>query len=197
MKNIHYLLISFFLIFGSCATTKDSYFLKANYNRMSLREAINMETKIGSRPIVLDFPVQLAESVYPNKNKYPLAQPKSFLRTEDQNFLNKVEYYYNPKDSSVKAVLYEWNYLIKKDSSKNHSHKAKINLFKTRFEQIEDNITTEIGSPSSYNLESKTLMTNFKDEIKWTDINGINIYLYMIGNEATGYAQINMIMYRE
>ncbi len=208
--KITYPIILFFVLTLSCMSTKPgndtSNSLKSidiNYEHIKLKDAINIEKSIGSKESADTNTIYtLGKDLYPNRNEYPLASARVFRRNESSCFSLEVDYSFDKRDSSVKAILYEWNSLMYADNEMNYDKENKYSekeiskKFRNRFEQIKVDISSKIGMPNSENFGSKTNTKSYRDDVHWLDRNGVNIYMFMFGSNY-GYGQIRVVVYWE
>jgi len=191
------------LILCSCTTIKTGFRNPDlfGFTDLSLREALIIEKNNKAKDVSPDHFIGLGESLYPNINHYRLEIPKSFLRVEKPYFKCQVDYYFTKNDSSVKVILYEWNYLSNADffeEKENQKKKEKMySKFREKFEILSSNIEKEIGKPNRINLESKSQPSDFRDDLHWLNAKNRNVYLFMFGNNNQTYRQIRMIIYTE
>jgi len=192
-----------FLVFCSCSTVKSGFknpvlFVDTN---LSLQEALNIEKGNKAKDVSPDYFVGLGESIYPNINNYKLEIPKSFSRIEKPNFICQVDYYYTKVDSSVKVILYEWSNLSNDDFFEQRENLTKeeriYSKFREKFEVLIRSIENELGPPTSINLESKSQLTDFRDDVHWQNTKNKNVYLFMFGNNNQTYRQIRMVIYKK
>jgi hypothetical protein len=171
--------------------------INISYNRFSLKEALAVEQAISSKDISDSYQTRLKREDYSNKKKYPLAPAKAFLRLESPWFANRVEYYYDSRDSSVRAIVYEWNDL-KENAIKNDKDIAvKLAAFQEKFDLLAQHITFQLGMPGFLNLESRRQVTIYKDEKKWIDQEEMNVSLSIVVNKDMGFSQIKLVVYKD
>lgn len=205
----------------SCVTHKPV--LEFDYlssNNLALIDAVDYEKRIGSDEKTPDHHISIGTGIYPNEKNYDLATPSTFLRDEGY-FETQVEYYYSKSDSSVRVILYEWN---KKDLNNFETKKErerKFRKFKNQWDNVSKELNESLGLPTFRQIESDKYgnkiiednesiddmlrsivedptnqSTAWRDDIKWNSKN-IHAYLFMFGNNKTGYRQIRLAVYSE
>jgi hypothetical protein len=103
-------------LLSACLTTKKVFFTEKQFtdlNQLKLTGAIKSEKKNGSKDITPDHLIEMGEGIYPDKNKFELATPKSCSRKQRSEFQIETEYFYCAKDSSIKVILYQWDEIKK------------------------------------------------------------------------------------
>lgn len=211
------------IVFGiltSCVSKKqvfDTDLLSAN--NLRLKDALSYEKKIGSVDKTPIHHISIDTGIYPNKQNYKLATPSTFLR--DEGYLQtQVSYYYSTPDSLVRVILYEWNKKDLKTFEIKKEIENKFNQFKNHWNSISKELNEEFGLPTLKKIESdkygneimednpliKDLLslngadteesTAWRDDIKWDTKDG-HAYLFMFGDNKTGYRQIRLAIYSE
>jgi hypothetical protein len=212
------------IVFGlltSCVSNKKVF--ETDYkstDNLRLKDAVAYEKKIGSADKTPNHLISIGTGIYPNEKNYELATPTTFLRAEGY-FETQVRYYYSTPDSSVRVILYEWD---KKDLKTFETKKELENKFR-RFKNQWDNISKELnerfGLPTFKQIESDKYgnkviednqsildimssigddisieSTTWRDNMKW-DTKDVHAYLFMFGDNKTGYRQIRLAIYGE
>lgn len=219
-----FLMDKFFILilFGllSCASNKRVF--ETDYSstdNLKLKDAVSYEKRIGSVDKTPNHLIILDTGIYPNKSNYEMATPKTFLRAEDY-FEVEVEYYYSTPDSSVRVILYEWNKKDLKTFETKKELETKFNKFKNQWNSISKELNERLGSPTFKQIESDRYgnkiiednqsiedtmssigegteeSTTWRDDIKW-DTKDRHAYLFMFGDNKTGYRQIRLVIYGE
>ena len=186
-----------------------------DFETLKLTRAIELEKKLRAKDITPDHFIGLGNGIYPNKNSYQLATPKTFQRI-DGNFELEVQYFYTESDQSVKVILYQWDSLEKPIFETSEQLEEKYDAFQKKWNDLVKILETKLGSPSSENMESYKFSksrtkdegdienminfngqdTSWRDDVKWLSKDGINAYLFMFGNNQTGYRQISLAIYK-
>jgi len=189
------------LLLTSCVTDKhilDKHKF-ADFEQLNLKTAIEFEKKGSSKDITPDHLIEIGEGIYPNKNNFVLATPKTYKSKERPNFELETEYFYSVNDSTVKVILYEWNYLTKRKSDflEEEKFSKKFKVCQKKFVSLKCKLTKSLGDPLEINIEqNKTSDGTFRDDVKWKSNNGLNAYLFMFGN-SDGFRQIRLAIYKE
>ena len=187
---------------ASCVQIK-SIFIKdifVDFKGLKINTAVDFETKNKSKDFTPTHLISIGEGIYPNKNNYKLETPRIFIRPDKPNFQLETEYYYVLNDSSVKVILYQWDILEKKEKElsvqdKNAETKRTLfTLFQLKFDQLTDSLTKVLGLPKEKNIEQNRIAPDqpFRDDIKWEGLTGCNAYLFMFGNNESGFRQIRL-----
>jgi len=101
----------------------------------------------------------------------------------------------------VKVILYQWE----KSQDKNQDVLEDANIksgrfvnFQNKFNQLRDSLTKSLGKPIDTNIEQKQESNQaFRDDVRWQGKDGTNAYLFMFGNNGTGYRQIRLAIYKD
>ncbi|QNE38885.1 hypothetical protein F1C16_04595 [Hymenobacter sp. NBH84] len=170
------------------------------YDKLNIKTAIQLERKKHSKDITPNYLIEIGEGIYPNKNKYILATPKSYKIKEKPEFKLETEYFYAVNDNLVKVTLYQWNYLQKKNNDffvkENYTNKFKA--FQVKFDDLTSKLIKEFGEPISISIEQgKIEDETFRDDLKFKRADGLNAYLFMFGNNSNGYRQIRLAIYKD
>jgi hypothetical protein len=192
-----------FTIFAltSCVTDK-RIFQKQRFvdlGQLKLTTAIKLEKKENSKDITPDYLIGIGEDIYPNKNNFVLATPKTYQIKERPNFVIKTDYFYSINDSSVKVILYQWDNLTegKSDLFEEENFTKKYKVFQKKFDSLKEKLTKELGQPVEINIEqNKSSDETFRDDVKWKNSSGLNAYLFMFSNNS-GYRQIRLVVYKD
>ena len=211
------------ILFGllSCAVSKRV--LETDYSstdNLRLKDAVGYEKAIMSADKTPNHHISIDTGIYPNKNNYELVTPKTFLRTGDY-FEVEVGYYYSTPDSLVRLILYEWNKKNLKTFETKKELENKFNEFKNQWNSISKEINERLGLPTFKKIESNKYddkiiednqsiedimsfigdgsteeSTTWRDDMKWDTKDG-HAYLFMFGDNRTGYRQIRLAVYGE
>lgn len=202
-RTVVLLIIIIALILNSCATKKHLFnkTIFSDFHQLKINTVIAFEKKNKSKDITPSYFIDIGESIYPNKNNYKLEIAKTFKRKEKPRFELEVDYYYTIGDSSVKVILYQWDNLKTKKANKSEDEETKSLVFgdfQTKFNQLTDSLTKQLGEPYHKNIEQNiTTDETFRDDIKWNGQNGLNAYLFMFGNNNNQYRQIRLVIYKD
>ena len=177
--------------FTSCVTDNHIFQKQrfADFGQLKLSTVIKLERKISAKDITPEYLIGIGEGIYPNKNNFVLATPKTYKIKERTNFELETEYFYSTNDSSVKVILYQWDNLTKgkSDFFEQENLTKKYKVFQKKFDNLKVKLTKELGDPIEKNIEqNKTSDGTFRDDIKWKSQSGLN-----------GYRQIILAIYKE
>lgn len=202
MKLLRYIVLLTLLAFTSCVTNRLIFEGKEfnGFDNLGIRTAIQLEKQKHSKDITPDYLIGIGEGIYPNKNKYTLATPKTYEVKERPNFKLETEYFYAVNDSLVKVILYQWDDLRKKNAYffKEENYTRKFKAFQTKFDNLTSKLIKEFGEPISKNIEQgKIKDETFRDDLKFKRGDGMNAYLFMFGNDNNGYRQIRLAIYKD
>ncbi|MBE8720836.1 hypothetical protein [Sphingobacterium pedocola] len=170
------------------------------FDKLDIKTAIKLEKQKHSKDITTDYLIGIGEGIYPNKNKYILAIPKTYENKEKPNFKLETEYFYAVNDSLVKVILYQWDDLQKMNADIliEENYTKKFKAFQTKFDNLISRLTKEFGKPISKNIEQgKINDKTFRDDLKFKRADGMNAYLFMFGNDNNGYRQIRLAIYKD
>jgi hypothetical protein len=202
MKYTKYIVILTLFALSSCVTNR-LIFENKKFNefvKLDIKTIIQLERQKKSKDITPDHLIGIGESIYPNKNKYILATPKTFETKEKPNFKLETEYFYAVNDSLVKVILYQWDYLQKTNTDffEEENYTKKFKAFQTKFNNLTSKLTKEFGEPISKNIEQgKIKDETFRYDLKFKRADGMNAYLFMFGNDNNGYRQIRLAIYKD
>jgi hypothetical protein len=200
--------LGFMLIFALCALTSctiEKQIFKRNLfddlDQLKISEVIKIETNKGSKDITQDHLIEISKGIYPNKKGFILCTPKIYESVEKPNFKLETEYFYSKTDSTVKVILYEWNFLEKERSDfskENAGNKKKYDAFQVKFNSLSSETTNKLGRPIEVNINQNNDTGNtYRDDITWSSRKGINAYLFMFVNKRSGYRQIRLAIYKD
>jgi hypothetical protein len=168
----------------------------SDFEKLKINTVEKFERRNKSKDITPTHFIGIGNGIYPNKNQYKLETPRTFKRLEKPSFQVEIEYFYRLPDSSVKVILYQWDYLPSKENQLDTS--KKFSRFQTRFNQLNDSLTKELGTPMLINKKATVPFgETFRDDIKWQSVHGMNAYLFMFGNNQSGYRQIRLAIYKD
>lgn len=207
------------ILLASCTLSKNRIDASKIDNLVNITNAIVYEKAIGSTDKSPDHNIELANTIYPNKKGFQLATPKMFEQAEG-SFIREVSYYYVRKDSSIKVIFYQWdNQDPDYENLKYTRNKSK--RFKNKWNQLVEQLIEQLGEPYYMNVESAKfedkiivdesteesiwsiddssdkMNTTWRDDVKWKNSKGINAYMFMFGDNRTGYRQIRLAIYRD
>ena len=189
------------VICGLTACSSSHFIFKnnsfADLENLKLSEAIKYDKKLKSKDVTPDHLIKIGESIYPNKNGFILATPTAFERLEGNDFKLKVDYFYTPEDSSVKVILYQWDLFSNNSELTEREIQVKYQKFQNKFDYLRSELMKELGAPSSIEINSIISKSNFRDGVKWMNGNGLNAYLFMLGNDGNKFRQIRLAVYKE
>jgi hypothetical protein len=190
------------LFLSSCVTNKDIFIneLFSGFNDLKIDKAIAFEKKNKSKDFSPTYLIGIGEGIYPNENNYKLETPRIFKRSDKPGFQIEIDYFYVLSDSSVKVILYQWDVLPSKEKKSFEDDKSDLqnfSRFQTKFNQLSDSLTRVLGSPVQKNIDQSKVSSGetFRDDVKWHNENGLNAYLFMFGNNESGYRQIRLAIY--
>ena len=136
-----------------------------------------IEKQFGSKQFKLKSKIFLADDFFPNAGTYDIEQPLVYIRAEnDFHVQPEVKYYFTP-DDTVRLITHSWdtkgvskNINYNQDFSK--SKEQDIEQWNSKFEQLEGEITVELGAPTEgtgeLETKSKSGYGNWKERnLKW------------------------------
>ena len=204
------------LLIGCSSTNSIKY--ADNALLSNIKNAVSLETKLNSIDKTPLHLVGISTGIYPNKSNFILATPRTFVRKEDF-FEKEVSYYYSTSDSLVKVILYQWDKRDEKSFETKNEKEQKFKEFQRKWTTIEKSLRNELGKPTFEEIEStkfpkgvikepklnedelwdtsKTPETSWTDKLKWENGGETNAYLFMFGDNRTGYRQIRLAVYGE
>lgn len=191
------------ILLTSCATKKPLFISKtfSDFDRLKIDVVQKFESRNKSENISPKHLITVGESIYPNVNKYQLETPLMFTRKENKHFQLVTDYYYVAADSSVKVIMYQWEDgpAQKNSLPKRENLQEKLSRFQSKFNGLSDMLTKHFGEPLQTNIEHTTVPfgETFRDDSKWKGINGMHAYLFMFGNDKSGYRQIRLALYQK
>ena len=172
-----------------------------DFSTLTLEESTKYDKKLKSKDVTPKHVIQIGESIYPNEKEFELNTPQTYQRLEGEDFLLEVEYFYTSKDSSIKVILYQWNFYHTEDQKVREltdtEIKKKYEKFDKKFNYLRTKLTKKLGEPSDIEINSKNSEINFRDGIKWIGDNNPKAYLFMFGNNNNQYRQIGLAIYSE
>ncbi|WP_338350338.1 hypothetical protein [Nonlabens tegetincola] len=197
MRKKFYISTVISVILISCAPNKEIFEAErfADFNNLTVQKAEKLEIDFGSKDITPSRGVSIGESLYPNKNKYKLATPKTYQRIEKNKFNLETEYFYTSTDSLVRVIMYEWTELQGKNRF--DSRKTDTKKFRIKYDGLKKQLKSKLGEPSFIEVASDTAKSNFRDGIKWLNGNENKAYLFMLGSNTSNYRKIRLVIYRE
>ena len=202
MKFTKYIVILTLFALSSCVTNRLIFQDKKfnDFDKLGIKTVIKLERQKHSDDITPDHLIGIGEGIYPNKNNYVLAKPKTYEIKERPNFKLETEYFYSVNDSLVKVILYQWDYLQKNKSDffEEENNIKKFKAFQTKFDNLTSQLGQEFGEPISKNIEQDKIKDDtFRDDYKFKRADGLNAYLFMFGNNNNGYRQIRLAIYKD
>jgi hypothetical protein len=202
MKSTKYIVILTLFALSSCVTNRLIFQDKKfnGFDKLNIKTVIKLERQKHSKDITPDHLIGIGEGIYPNKNNYVLATPKTYEIKERPNFKLETEYFYSVNDSLVKVILYQWDYLQKNKSDffEEENNTKKFKAFQTKFDNLTSQLSQEFGEPISKNIEQNKIKDDtFRDDYKFKRADGLNAYLFMFGNNNNGYRQIRLSIYKD
>jgi len=162
--------------------------------------ADSMESKNKSKRDHFSHVAGIGPSLFPNSHGYYLESPITY-NDIDSIYKLKTEYFFTEPDSSVRVIMYEWDWPSKlvsfeKDSdyhSKGALRNSKIYQFK--YEQLKSELTSLLGPPDIEEINSTDTTNHYRDGSKWIKSNVVSCYLYVIGNKDSIYGQVRLVVY--
>jgi len=191
------------LILTSCAPNKHIFKEErfTRFENLKIGNLILLEKRLGSEDTTPEYPFSISDGIYPNKNGFNLSGLKTFTRKERPCFEYEVDYFYTTTDSSVKVILYEWKYLPNENNDyfKNKEEEKKnAKKFQEKFDNLRKELTIKLGQPTEIEIEQNRVTDeNFRDGLKWINPNGLNAYLFMLGNKDSGYRKVRLAIYKD
>ena len=184
------LYVIIFLIIYACSVNKNNSIPVQDEIELSLKnfsEIKKDEIIKKSKDISLGYFWGIGEGIYPTFANHKFEIPKSYQRPEN-NFILKVDYFFT-KEDQTKFMMYEWNESEKIETSNNQ--------FNSKFEEIKNYITKNIGKPNYEKYEdlNKSDEQTVRDEIKWKTQN-LNTYLFRFKGKG-GFNQIRLAIYND
>ncbi|MBB2145391.1 hypothetical protein GM921_07845 [Pedobacter sp. LMG 31464] len=200
-RAINIIILSITLLISACVTNKYIPIKKRiiEFDTLTLSDVLESEKRTGSKDITPNHLIGIGEGIYPNKHKFILNTPRTFKIKELPSLELETEYFYTKNDSSVKVILYQWDYLKNEEleNQKRDRLTEKVEVFQDKFHKLRKELTNELGLPVHNNIEQNNISSGtFRDGIKWKSSNGLNAYLFMFGNN-NGYRQIRLAIYKE
>ena len=99
------------------------------------------------------------------------------------------------KNEKFKEFKKQWTEIVKS---------LKGQLGQPTFQNIESNNFSkvvikekELNEDELWNFSDNSNQTNWRDDMKWENKEHVNAYLYMFGNNQTGYRQMCLAIYGE
>jgi hypothetical protein len=182
--------------FSSCISDKVIFRQEkfANIGNLKISQVIRLERL--SKDITPDNLIEIDTGVYPNKKNYNLNYTKYYQSQSPPNYRLQTLYYSTLPDSSVKVILYSFDYNLNGfEDDKTLPKKQKE--FQRKFEKLIKELSTRLGPPTVKYIEEGKISVDstFRNDVKWLNPNGIKAYLYMFGTPE-GYRQINLAIYK-
>src|SRR5688572_27197125 len=140
------------LLIGCNSTKSIKYVDKALLS--NIKKAVSLEKGLNSINKTPDHLVSISTDIYPNKNNFELATPRTFVRKENY-FEKQTRYYYSPSDSSVKVITYQWDKNNEKSYETKNEKGEKFKEFHRKWTIIKKGLMDELGKPTFEEFESK------------------------------------------
>ncbi len=162
-----------------------------NSDNLSLEQIVNLEEELGGIDMKTDRIGTNHNGYYPKVYNSPNFKTKEFIKIEDKNITQIIEYLYAKADNSIKSIYVEWeitrheneydsfNTLIKKNPNIMISLKKKQN-------EIIEIITKYLGLTPNREKQS-----NNENNLSWATKNGLKIKMY---GSLDGKKEIRMII---
>ncbi|MFN8888531.1 MAG: hypothetical protein ACK5WF_13810 [Cyclobacteriaceae bacterium] len=206
------------LLLIRCGASKTTIDASKIHTFRNISSAISYENSIGSVDTSPNHTIELADSMYPNHKGFELAIPKMFQQVEVP-FICTVSYYYVKKDSSIKVIFYQWDNPNPVGHENEIGTKNKFKRFKNKWNQLAGQLSNQLGKPhytsiasakygdkiivdestedSIWSIDNNSTKQNttWRDDMKWKSDNGVNAYMFMFGDNRTGYRQIRLVIY--
>lgn len=81
-------------------------------------------------------------------------------------------------------------------AEKNYTKKFKV--FQAKFDELVTQLTSEFGEPFSTNIkQGKVKDETFRDDLRFKRADEMNAYLFMFGNDNSGFRQIRLAVYKD
>ena len=151
-----------------------------------------IEKQFGSKHFKLKSKVFLADDFFPNAGTFDIDQPLVYIRTDDRFHVQpEVTYYFTP-DDTVRLITHSWdtkavskNINYNQDFSK--SKEQDIEQWNSKFDQLQNEITSELGVPiegtSELETKSRSGYGNWKERNLTWSAKGCTTELKMIWTE--------------
>jgi len=170
---------------------------------LTLKNAIAIERRMGSKDISYEYTVGIDTSLYPNKPNFKLTKVKRFLRSSRDEGMAYTLEYFATSDDSVRTILHEWNVEEANNSSAVNSvlldldipQASVISAFNSKFAKLDSTFTSLIGNPAVKEIKSNFLEETERDDVKWEGLKQLNVYLLMFKRDMNTYRQIRLIVY--
>ncbi|MFD2968898.1 hypothetical protein [Sphingobacterium bambusae] len=202
MKFTKYIVILTLFTLISCVTNRLIFHEKqaSEFDKLDIQTVVKLERQKHSKDITPERLIGIGEGIYPNINKYVLATPKTYVINETPNFRLETQYFYVATNSMVKVILYQWDYLEKEKSDfiAEKKYTKKFKVFQAKFDELVTQLTSEFGEPVSTNIkQSKVKDETFRDDLRFKRADEMNAYLFMFGNDNSGFRQIRLAVYKD
>lgn len=192
------------LIVTSCHTQDVVYKSEvfSDIQTLHLRDAIELEKKLGSTDMTPKHLITISDGIYPNTKRFELSTPQTFMRSEEKHYTAQVEYFYSTEDSLVRCILYSWRQHLPKGgqdfmaSRTEEALNSRYMAFDEKFSSLQTGLASRLGVPSEVEIDStKNDGEGFRDGYKWTNGTGPSAYLFMLGNNQYGNREIRLAVY--
>ncbi len=198
------IVILIIMVIASCNTSKQLFIpeIYTDLERLNIHTVREFENRKKAKNITPGHLITLDTGIYPNENGYRLETPQIFTRPDTKHFKLETDYYYTAADSSVKVILYEWadpTSLPHKASDKHADKSQKLRRYQLKFDQLKTSVEKWLGEPVEENIQQGKvpIEKTFRDDVKWSGTNGMYAYLFMFGNDKSGYRKIRLAIYRD
>jgi hypothetical protein len=201
MKITWFTIILSIVVLASCKANrlKHEENIITLFKELDIKSAIEWENKKDAKDITPDHLIEISEGIYPNNKRFDLATPKTFRSMGSQNLQLQTEYFYDVKDSLVRVILYQWDYLKEDDKKFRAQQQERLfKIFQIKFDSLARQLTKEYGSPFLKKIEQQEMnVDTFRDDLKFKRADGLNAYLFMFGNNENNFRQIRLAIYSD
>lgn len=185
LSILAFTILSFFVSCASITIKTETTDVKLELG--TIEKFISYENQIKSVDKTRNYLVDVSEDIYPYMKNHEFEIPKEFTSIPESGIQILKRYYYL-KNGNVKMIFIEWSETVR---DKNSNKK-----FEKIFEQLEKNISEQLGKSSFKNLESKTVNDNntYRDDVKWEN-SKLNAYMFRFGDNENRHNEINLVLY--
>ncbi len=186
------------------------------FEQLTLDETVQFDLSNNSEDITPNHLIGIGKGIYPNEKDFPLETPRTYKLKEGE-FLRQTRYFYTENDRSVKVILYQWDPLSSKTYEPEEIVLKKISRYDDKWNSLVNELDRKLGEPISQKVESvsypkyqdrkevsvEELMedtkgpdSSWRDECHW-QTEELNAYLFLIGDNQTGYREISLALWSE
>lgn len=125
----------------------------------TVSEVIAVEKNLRPKPEFLQRNVYLSEAYYPLIDKYPVTLPVIVLHKPKGYLPLYINYFYTPKDSVVRFVLYDWDkatFANSRDEERiSKEEQTNFKKYSREYERIKALAIDQLGTPIEEDQEAK------------------------------------------